>query len=68
MMTVKDLIEFLQKQPQDIRVSYSCCSEQVLMELKEIEVVDLCIARDDGWVQDYRTDKETEKYLVFPGN
>ena len=56
-MTVKDLIEFLQKQPQDIRISYSCCSEQVLMKLEEIEIVDLCIARPDGWVQDYRAYK-----------
>lgn len=67
-MTVKELINFLKKQPQDLLVAYQCCSEQVLMRAAEIEVRELCEARPDGWIHDSRDDKPKQKYLLFPGN
>lgn len=67
-MTVKELIEFLKTQPQDLKVVYECYSEQVLMDPTDIEVKTLCKPRMDGWVQNYRKDMPTEEYLVFPGN
>lgn len=67
-MTVAELITFLQTQPQDIQVVYSIYSEQCLLEAKEIRLVELCKARPDGWVHHKRSDKETDLYLLFPGN
>lgn len=67
-VTVGDLIKFLQNQQQDLLVAYNRYSEQVLLELSEIEVVEKCKPRPDGWIQDARKDKETQTYLIFPGN
>lgn len=67
-MKVKDLIEFLLSQPKDIEVAYQKFSEQCLLEIKDIEVVELCEPRPDGWIHDPRPDKGTKKYLLFPGN
>jgi len=67
-MTVRELIEFLEKQPQDIQVATQMYSEQYLLEVKEIEIVDLCEPRPDGWVQNKRPDMPTQQYLLFPGN
>ena len=66
-ITVSDLIEFLQTQPQDILVAYKCCSEQALLELDEIEIIALCEPGTDGWIQNKRPDKPTQNYLLFPG-
>ncbi len=68
MMTVKDLIEFLQTQQQDLPVAYSCYSEQVLLQADEIVERDLCYPMVDGWIQNKRPDMPTQKYLLFPGN
>lgn len=67
-MTVNELIEFLETQPQDIQVAYCCCSERCLMEKKEIQILELCEPRPDGWLQNQRPDMPTQQYLVFPGN
>jgi len=67
-MTVADLIAFLQQQPQDLQVAIERYSEQCLLETEDIEVKDLCKPRPDGWIQHNRLDKETQTYLVFPGN
>lgn len=67
-MTVAELIQFLQTQPQDALVAYKCFSEQLLLEQEEIEGVELCPPRPDGWVQNYRTDIDPVQYVVFPGN
>ena len=67
-MTVAELIQFLQKQPQDLQVVSIMYSEQSVLEASNIKIEDLCIARPDGWVENYRKDKPTQKYLVFPGN
>lgn len=67
-MTVKELINFLEKQPQEILVAYELYSEQCLLKEKDISVVELCHPRSDGWIQDRRPDMGTEEYLLFPGN
>jgi hypothetical protein len=67
-MIVAELIEFLKTQDQTLPVAYRCCSEQCLMEANDIMVLELCLSRPDGHVQNYRKDKLTTKYLVFPGN
>lgn len=67
-MTVSELIAFLQTQPQDIQVAYSIYSEQCLLEVKDIAVKKLTVARPDGWVQHARPDMPQQEYLLFPGN
>ena len=67
-MTVSELIEFLKLQPQDLQVIYRCCSESCILEASEIYVGEECEPRADGWVQNKRPDKPTQKYLILPGN
>ena len=67
-MTVKELIEFLQTQPQDLPVAYCLHSEQALLEVEHISIQKCCLARPDGWVQNARPDMFAVDYLVFPGN
>lgn len=67
-MTVREFIEYLQQQPQDIQVAYSIYSEQVLLEVKEIEIVEGCQPRNDRWVQNKRPDMPSQQYLLLPGN
>lgn len=67
-MTVKELIEFLQAQPQDLQVAYMMCSENCLLETKDISISEQCVARPDGWIQNKRPDMPTQTYLLFPGN
>lgn len=67
-MTVADLIEFLQKQPQDRLVLYKKYSEQCLLNSNEITTREFCEPRPDGWIQDKRSDIPHRTYLVFPGN
>lgn len=67
-MTVKELIDFLYTQPQEIQVAYELYSEQCLLEIKDIKIKDLCNRREDGWLQNKRPDMPTQQYLVFPGN
>lgn len=68
MMTVAELIAFLNTLPQDILVAYSKYSEQCLLEKRMISVESLCAPRADGWIQASRPDKPTQLYLLFPGN
>lgn len=67
-MIVAELIEFLKTQDQTLPVVYTAMSDQSLLEINDIYVADLCLSRPDGHVQNYRKDKLTTKYLVFPGN
>lgn len=67
-MTVTELIEHLKTFPQELQVTYSCCSEQCLMNKEDIDVRSLQLPRNDGWVGDKRPDKECMEYLCFPGN
>lgn len=67
-MKVKELIAFLKKQDQELDVAYGLYSEQCLLESSKIIVEVHCVARTDGWIENARTDKPTQKYLVFPGN
>jgi hypothetical protein len=65
-MKVSELIKFLQQQPQDIDVAYEIYSEQCLLKEDDMEIADLCEARDDGWIQNKSPDKPTKKYLLLP--
>ena len=67
-MNVKELIEFLKTQPQDLPVCFRLCSEQCMISESDINIENLCEARDDGWVENKRPDKKLIDYLVFPGN
>jgi hypothetical protein len=67
-MTVKQLIKFLETQPQNLQVVFRQFSEQRLIEIKDIAIEEHCEPREDGWVQNKRPDKPTKKYLVLPGN
>ena len=67
-MTVARLIAFLQTQPQDLEVAFQQYSEQRLMTLCDIETLEACEPRPDGWIQNKRPDKPTQTYLLFPGN
>jgi hypothetical protein len=67
-MTVAELIEFLKTQPQDLPVAFKIYSENSLMDVGQIEVEELGMPRNDGWVPNKRPDKPSQKYLVFPGN
>jgi hypothetical protein len=67
-VTVKELIEFLEKQPQDLAVAYARYSEQCLLEASEIAIAELCEPRADGWIANKRPDQPSKPYLLFPGN
>jgi hypothetical protein len=67
-MTVKELIEFLKTQPQELQVCYRIYSEQAILEKEEIIIATFCAPREDGWVQDARPDMPQQDYLMFPGN
>jgi hypothetical protein len=67
-MTVAELVEYLKKQPQDLQVAYLIFSEQCLLESKDINIVEACPPRQDGWIENARPDKQKQLYLMFPGN
>ena len=67
-MTVAELIEFLKTQPQELTVIYQKYSEQTVLETSEIFIAEYCKPRPDGWIQYWRPDMPSQKYLVFPGN
>ena len=67
-MKVKELIEFLQTQPQELDVAYRICSEQSILDKNDIYIKECCFPRPDGWIQDKRPDMPYQKYLMFPGN
>ena len=67
-MIVKELIEFLQDCPQDMLIAYKFCSDWALMEMRDIDTVEACEPRADGYIQDKRPDRPIVKYLLFPGN
>ena len=67
-MTVAELIAHLQTQPQVLQVAFYLYSEQCLLEKSNIEIKELCTPRADGWIQDWRPDKPSQTYLMFPGN
>lgn len=64
-LTVRELIAFLQTQPQDLPVAYSLYSEYCLLEADKIEIVSHCLPRPDGWVQCRRPDMPTQDYLIL---
>ena len=67
-MTVAEFIEFLKKQPQDLQVAFKLFSEQRLLEIDDVEIIECCEPRTDGWVQSKRPDMPSQSYLMLPGN
>jgi len=67
-MKVKELIEFLKKQDQEMIVVYRCFSERDTLQESLIEIVEAGLPRPDGWIANKRPDKPSQKYLEFPGN
>lgn len=67
-MKVKDLISFLEKQDPEMLVVYTKYSDQLLLEVDSFNIEELCVARSDGWVQNWRKDIPTVEYLVIDGN
>lgn len=67
-MTVRELIAFLEKQPQDLPVVYRRFSEQCLLRETDIDIENFAEARPDGWVANMRGNVPTRPYLVLPGN
>ena len=68
MMTVAELIDYLQTQPQDMQVAYDLFSEHSLLEVGDIRLYEACEPRPDGWIQRKRPDKPVRTYLMLPGN
>ena len=64
-MTVAELIEYLQTQPQDLQVAYRLHSEQCLLEQSDIELIKACEPRSDGWIQNERPDMPSVQYLLL---
>jgi hypothetical protein len=67
-ITVAELIAHLQTLPQDLPVAYKLFSEQCLLELQDVKVVELSPVRPDGWIHNARPDTPSVTYLCFPGN
>jgi hypothetical protein len=67
-MTVTELIELLKTYPPEMLVAAEMYSEQYVVTPDDFSVNRLCVPRPDGWVQNYRDDKETMEYLVIRGN
>lgn len=66
--TVAELIAHLGTLPQNYPVIYRAFSENCILELKDIEVIEAGVSRSDGWVHDKRSDKAVMTYIRFPGN
>lgn len=64
-MTVAELISLLQTKPQELQVAYHCCSEQVLLVAGDVEIIEKCQPRHDGWIHNARPDKPTQTYLLL---
>lgn len=67
-MTVAELIDHLKTFDPNLTVAYRCMSEQVMVEADELVVKELTVPRNDGWIQDLRSDLPKQTYLLFPGN
>ena len=67
-MTVSELIDALKTYKQDMHVVYKAYSEHCMLNVTDLRVQELCVARPDGWVENKRCDKPVVNYLAFPGN
>ena len=72
-MTVKEFIQFLESQPQDIQVAHQMCSEFCLLDKAAVSIMKLKLPMDDGWIHytwssEKDEDVAKQKYLVLPGN
>lgn len=62
-MKVYELIEALKDMPQDLEIVIPKYSENCTFDKEDLELVELCEARPDGWVHDKRPDKTVYEYL-----
>lgn len=67
-MKVKDLIEYLKSLDPEMDVAYKIFSEQCLLDEGDIEIIEGCFPRPDGWIHDKRPDMPVKQYILFPGN
>ena len=67
-MKVKELKEYLETLDPEMPVAYIQYSENMTLSREDLEIKELCEARNDGWVAEKRPDKPALPYLVFPGN
>ena len=67
-MKVKELKEYLETLDPEMPVAYTQYSENTTLSMEDLEIKELCEARNDGWVAEKRPDKPSLPYLVFPGN
>ena len=67
-MNVGKFKDLLNEYPDDMQIVYQKFSEQCLLEKDDISTAECCAPRPDGWVEDKRPDKESQTYLMFPGN
>jgi len=67
-MTIAELIKHLQTFDQGLLVAYQIYSERCLLETRDLKVERAQEPRADGWVGDFRPDKPSREYLMFPGN
>lgn len=67
-MTVKDLKELLDEYDDNMKIAYRLYSEYCLLEEDELELLKASTPRNDGWVHSLREDKDSQYYLLFPGN
>ena len=68
MTTVKYLIDYLKDKPANMPVGIHMFSEMNSLCLEEIEEIETCLPRPDGWIPNSRPDKPRVKCLIFPGN
>jgi hypothetical protein len=64
-MKVSELIEILQKYPQDTIVITPMYSDFTIVETSNIFQIQLPIPRKDGWVESWRPDKPTNSYVCI---
>ena len=67
-MTVKELIDLLKTYPSEMVVARELYSEAVVVVPSDFEIKSCCAPRHDGWIHDYREDKESVEYLMMSGN
>lgn len=68
MTTVKELIEFLQKLPQDMPVARTVGIDECLVNLDEIKVMKLGMPKRNDEILPYLEEEPSQEYVVFPGH
>lgn len=64
-MKVSELIEILQKYPQDTIVITPMYSDYTIVKPFNVSLQQLPIPREDDWVESWRPDKPTANYICI---